>query len=618
MKRFDRIGYLAVVAGFVLTLGAGGCMSEDECTGALCGNAPAAGDPSGDPTQISYPDKPSQTSSPTLGSPLNGSESTANVGAAATVVPPTQRTQPRSSAFASLPEVETVTLIGDETDPTPAAQPYVPTDDPFATPASEPSAGPDFDGVDLPAIPGFERPPTDFRDDLVTPDDLSPEQEDWTLVMRDSINFGLTLGRHVYMEKLSLNLQTFGVFDYETTVASDGFIDPDLADLDVCPFARNFDNGFEPTPDHCAYLATQAKVEAYAEITQVLDENPLQLDIPRSEWIPQAYFWYGQGALSGIEETRVLAQYDLAERGLCNVQPSPLESSYDKGVSVGRQLMIARINAWLAARGQTADYPTMSRPIRVCNANQAVLDEAYGDAHSLVTFTAQSQPLCNNYEPPTSDAALQYAQAIIDYERGVRDGVNAEYSVAAVRVFVVVTCNVSDPLVVDLDGDGLELLALNAGPDFDLYASGLAAAMAWASPDDGLLVLDRNGDGSINDGSELFGNIDAQYADGFEQLAELDRPALGGNGDGLLTSADEAFGALRIWRDANTNGVSEAAELLPFTAVGIDTLPLAAADASLVSAGNAIPRVTWAAGPGAPTLVGDAMLRTAPFANVLR
>ncbi|MBI4382795.1 MAG: hypothetical protein HY579_02025, partial [Nitrospinae bacterium] len=64
-----------------------------------------------------------------------------------------------------------------------------------------------------------------------------------------------------------------------------------------------------------------------------------------------------------------------------------------------------------------------------------------------------------------------------------------------------------DPLVLDLDGDGLELSALDgSNVNFDFDANGFAERTAWASADDGFLALDRNGDGAIGNGSELFGN----------------------------------------------------------------------------------------------------------------
>ena len=110
------------------------------------------------------------------------------------------------------------------------------------------------------------------------------------------------------------------------------------------------------------------------------------------------------------------------------------------------------------------------------------------------------------------------------------------------------------PLVVDLDGDGVELYALgDYGSFFDLDGDGQAQLTGWVSPDDGLLALDVNGNGRIDDITELFGSADT---DGFKVLAQYD-----GNSDGVIDANDAVFENLLIWTDVNSDGVSQASEL---------------------------------------------------------
>ncbi|WP_423358995.1 calcium-binding protein [Pseudomonas citronellolis] len=130
----------------------------------------------------------------------------------------------------------------------------------------------------------------------------------------------------------------------------------------------------------------------------------------------------------------------------------------------------------------------------------------------------------------------------------------------------------ASPLILDLDGDGVETLGKDAGIHFDHDGNGFAELSGWVGKDDGLLVLDRNGNGEIDDGSELFGN-NTDLADGgkatngFLALADLDS-----NGDGWIDAGDEAFSQLRVWKDSNSNGKVDEGELLTLEDAGAGKL----------------------------------------------
>lgn len=107
--------------------------------------------------------------------------------------------------------------------------------------------------------------------------------------------------------------------------------------------------------------------------------------------------------------------------------------------------------------------------------------------------------------------------------------------------------------------------------------------ISWIQPHatNGWLALDRNGDGRIDDLSELFGNLTdqpqppaGQEKNGFLALAVFDKPENGGNNDGWISADDAIFSRLRVWVDANHNGISEPEELKLLSSVGIKAIAL--------------------------------------------
>ncbi|MBR7059989.1 MAG: hypothetical protein IKI22_05250, partial [Neisseriaceae bacterium] len=176
----------------------------------------------------------------------------------------------------------------------------------------------------------------------------------------------------------------------------------------------------------------------------------------------------------------------------------------------------------------------------------------------------------------------------------------------------------------DLDGDGIELLKANGwnGVQFDYNCDGIKSSTGWVKSDDGLLVWDRNGDGIINNGSEIFGedmfpqnklitpNIsntssgnasnssssgsmsvsgapsNAQTIienDGFYAISQLDS-----NQDGIIDTNDKNFNQIKVWRDLNENGISEDGELFSLNQLNITSINLNTGNTKNNTAGNSI------------------------------
>jgi hypothetical protein len=134
----------------------------------------------------------------------------------------------------------------------------------------------------------------------------------------------------------------------------------------------------------------------------------------------------------------------------------------------------------------------------------------------------------------------------------------------------------NSPIVIDLSGNGFAFSCADNGVAFAISGQGLPAKwVAWPdSNDDAWLVWDRNGNGLIGDASEMFGNATPCLTgglceNGYVALAELDD-----DGNGWIDRGDFHFSDLRLWVDANRNGLSEPWELQSLDSAGIVALDL--------------------------------------------
>lgn len=207
---------------------------------------------------------------------------------------------------------------------------------------------------------------------------------------------------------------------------------------------------------------------------------------------------------------------------------------------------------------------------------ETFLDPAGFRARELTDLVPVDKILVGDFKGP------QYEEYVAEFRRGLRDalrmedlGENTEHSEIEHLKDHVQAYGLCDhsPIVLDLDGDGIQVSDPEAGVRFDMFDTRGTVRTAWPSAGDALLAMDRDGDGKITSSWELFGEARLWFMrieNGFERLRELDA-----NADGVVDARDPMFGHLRAWRDADRDGESDAGELLPLADAGVTALPLA-------------------------------------------
>ena len=192
--------------------------------------------------------------------------------------------------------------------------------------------------------------------------------------------------------------------------------------------------------------------------------------------------------------------------------------------------------------------------------------------------TAQPWYIGMGLNAPTADAIKQAARLLEGRQNQIDSAVSAAISGSPDPLVPTTVYVRRDPLILDLDGDGIEITPLSGNVMFDTNGDTIKTATAWVSGDDGILVWDRNGNGTIDSGAEIFGDemimSNGQKAqNGFEALKAMNSD---NNGDlnTVFDARDGLYSAVRIWRDLNQDGISQANELQTLAAAGVASIGL--------------------------------------------
>jgi hypothetical protein len=210
---------------------------------------------------------------------------------------------------------------------------------------------------------------------------------------------------------------------------------------------------------------------------------------------------------------------------------------------------------------------TLSSTANVAAVVQYLRANDLGNAGATVAFTASIGGTAHTYiYQQVGNTPNATNDILIDL-------VNVTLTSGGTSLTSLISSSVIDPLIIDLGTKGIALSQLGDGVQFDINADGKLDQIAWTQGEDGILAFDFNGDGVINNGSEIFSPYfgGGSYASSIAALTTLDS-----NGDGVIDAKDATFGKLLVWQDINHDGISNAGELAGLTVHGITSISLGA------------------------------------------
>lgn len=308
----------------------------------------------------------------------------------------------------------------------------------------------------------------------------------------------------------------------------------------------------------CRDIVQNAIADAMNRLDREIEREPLDPMIEDGAPLPEEVrAWYTTAASFTVTSSMPIAISALRETGACDTAPTVAQAAGEIGNRLGRQIMQE------AARAQQA-----RTPITECNTDNGIVNPARNVAMGQVPSTRDQNALCPGFTGSAGETE-RLSQATSELEQGIIAGIAEQANLESARLVREWVCipprpagGGGDPLVLDMNGDGIHIESATNGAMFD-FGHGTEQS-EWVYGD-AFLVLDHAGDGVIQ-AADLFGDVHvtadgAQAADGLAALALYDAPSRGGNGDGRLDANDAVFSRLSVWTDVNGNAVAEAGEL---------------------------------------------------------
>ncbi|MBZ0258849.1 hypothetical protein K8I31_22495 [bacterium] len=217
---------------------------------------------------------------------------------------------------------------------------------------------------------------------------------------------------------------------------------------------------------------------------------------------------------------------------------------------------------------QTAAYLQM---IRSLSKDDKQAQEVLARLDGSEQVQQQIDPLSTTIDEVNQKVSAYYESTVnlnIHIEGRIDGAASSASNQQSASVTVEGEVNQSDPLVFDLDGDGVELTTAQNGSNFDITGDGQSEQTAFVTGGDAFLALDKNKNGFIDSGKELFGDQNGAQ-DGFAELRKYDE-----NADNRIDENDSVYSSLRLFADANFDGVSQANELQSLRDAGISSIQL--------------------------------------------